>query len=240
MKKIITTFAILSIVLLPGPSEASTTNTSATTEPVFLNANSYCDFAEQNLYIGITDSTSNGRVTYLQNFLVEKGLLVIPVGVSTGYFGPLTRAALSKFQAQNGISPAVGYFGPITRGFILASCSGPAPEPQPGPSAPSISSMNPTSGKVGTAVTISGTGFSQTGNTIHFGNGVVANVSSTDGKTLSFNVPDAIVPACTLIRPQPCLLAIQITLPGTYPVMVLNASNQSTNSVNFTVTGTEN
>ncbi|MEI6238172.1 MAG: peptidoglycan-binding domain-containing protein [bacterium] len=37
------------------------------------------------------------------------------VGVSpaTGYFGPITKAAVSAYQAQNGISPT-GYVGPIT------------------------------------------------------------------------------------------------------------------------------
>ena len=33
----------------------------------------------------------------------------------TGYFGPLTRAALAEWQAANGISPAAGYFGPLTK-----------------------------------------------------------------------------------------------------------------------------
>ena len=36
-------------------------------------------------------------------------------GNETEYFGPATRDAVARFQAQNGISPASGYFYPITR-----------------------------------------------------------------------------------------------------------------------------
>jgi len=35
--------------------------------------------------------------------------------IQTGYFGPLTLAAVKTFQAQYGISPVAGYVGPITR-----------------------------------------------------------------------------------------------------------------------------
>ncbi|MBP9771646.1 MAG: peptidoglycan-binding protein [Candidatus Pacebacteria bacterium] len=37
---------------------------------------------------------------------------------ATGYFGPLTQAALAEFQAAVGIVPAIGFFGPVTRAFI--------------------------------------------------------------------------------------------------------------------------
>ncbi len=36
----------------------------------------------------------------------------------TGFFGPLTQAALAEFQRQNGITPPAGYFGPKTRAFL--------------------------------------------------------------------------------------------------------------------------
>jgi peptidoglycan hydrolase-like protein with peptidoglycan-binding domain len=57
-------------------------------------------------------------VTLLQQYLVAKGVLSIPAGTSYGYFGPLTKFALAKFQQQNGISPAVGFFGPVTKAKI--------------------------------------------------------------------------------------------------------------------------
>ena len=39
-------------------------------------------------------------------------------GMESTYFGGLTKAALAKYQAANGISPAAGYFGKITQAFV--------------------------------------------------------------------------------------------------------------------------
>lgn len=52
-------------------------------------------------------------VKQLQNLLISLGFS-IPAG-PTGYFGGQTKAALSAYQAKNGIAPAIGYFGPRTR-----------------------------------------------------------------------------------------------------------------------------
>ncbi len=67
-----------------------------------------------NLTIGSTGP----EVIALQTFMVNNNYLVMPLGVSKGYFGNLTRTAVAKYQASNGISPSVGYFGPITRAKI--------------------------------------------------------------------------------------------------------------------------
>ena len=64
-----------------------------------------------NLTIG---STGND-VVELQKILVAKGYLVMPSGVAMGYFGALTKSAVAKWQAAEGISPAAGYVGPISR-----------------------------------------------------------------------------------------------------------------------------
>ncbi|MBI1754890.1 peptidoglycan-binding protein [Candidatus Azambacteria bacterium] len=37
----------------------------------------------------------------------------------SGCFGPLTRAAVQRFQREQNISPAYGYFGPITKKRML-------------------------------------------------------------------------------------------------------------------------
>jgi Putative peptidoglycan binding domain. len=75
----------------------------------------------------LTIGSQSGQVVALQTFLVQKGYLVMPVGVPMGYFGGLTRAAVARFQAANGIVPAVGYFGPITRGVVNAMLMTPGP-----------------------------------------------------------------------------------------------------------------
>lgn len=43
------------------------------------------------------------------------------LGNETATFGVLTRAALAKFQAKAGISPALGYFGAITQAYLKAN-----------------------------------------------------------------------------------------------------------------------
>lgn len=73
----------------------------------------------RNLTLGSTGAD----VTALQNFLVSKGHLVMPAGVQMGTFGPLTQAALAKYQMANGISPASGYFGPITMAKVNSQMS---------------------------------------------------------------------------------------------------------------------
>lgn len=78
---------------------------------------------------GITNDlwqgSSGGDVTTLQQFLISQdegsaAQALANVG-ATGYFGPLTRAALAEFQTNAGISPASGNFGPITRAYLSAN-----------------------------------------------------------------------------------------------------------------------
>jgi peptidoglycan hydrolase-like protein with peptidoglycan-binding domain len=69
----------------------------------------------RNLTIG-----SEGQdVSDLQGLLGEQGYLTMPLGVPFGYFGPITQAALARYQAANGISPSAGYYGPITRAKMV-------------------------------------------------------------------------------------------------------------------------
>jgi hypothetical protein len=56
---------------------------------------------------------------------------------------------------------------------------------------PSITVLSPTSGPIGTSVTITGSGFAATGNTISFGDWQSPNVSSSNGGTsITFTVPN--------------------------------------------------
>lgn len=65
----------------------------------------------------LTVGSEGADVSALQQFLYSKGFLTVN---PTGYFGPLTKAALASYQASVGISPAVGYFGPVTRAHFNA------------------------------------------------------------------------------------------------------------------------
>lgn len=66
----------------------------------------------------LTMESTGADVIALQDFLIGKGTLVIPAGVSKGYFGNLTRSALASYQTMVGIAPAAGYFGPVTRAHV--------------------------------------------------------------------------------------------------------------------------
>lgn len=75
-------------------------------------------YSSRDLDIG----SDGDDVLALQNFLIaqNKGpkAQALKDWGATGYFGPLTQAALAEFQAAVGIAPAVGYFGPKTRVYI--------------------------------------------------------------------------------------------------------------------------
>lgn len=77
----------------------------------------------------LTIGSTGNQVVELQKFLVAKGYLRIPITTNYGYFGVLTRNALSAFQTAQGISPTAGYFGPITRARVNALLATQAPIP---------------------------------------------------------------------------------------------------------------
>jgi len=76
----------------------------------------------------LTLGSTGADVKSLQVFLNAQGYTVASTGAGspgneTTTFGSLTKAALAKFQAAKGISPAAGYFGAITRAKLSAMAS---------------------------------------------------------------------------------------------------------------------
>lgn len=68
----------------------------------------------------LTIGSTGEDVLALQKLLNTLGYTLAPSGAGspgseTTLFGGLTKAALSKYQADNGIVPSIGYFGPLTR-----------------------------------------------------------------------------------------------------------------------------
>ncbi|MFA6376044.1 MAG: ice-binding family protein [Candidatus Paceibacterota bacterium] len=75
--------------------------------------------------INLGNGSHDNNVAILQQFLISQNKgpasrALSEVGV-TAYFGELTRAALSEFQAAAGISPALGNFGATTRAYLRAN-----------------------------------------------------------------------------------------------------------------------
>ncbi len=103
------------------------------------------------------------------------------------------------------------------------------------PIVPTISSLSTTTAPVGTSVTVTGTGFSATNNTVRFGQGVIKNLPATSSTSLTFVVPASINPACLYSTPV-CRVVSRMTIPGKYNVAVTNDQGKSSSqSVVFTV-----
>jgi len=76
--------------------------------------NQSCSLAfGQDLYYGLTSS----EVKCLQQFLANLGESIYPGKLITGYYGPLTMAAVERYQSLKGII-TTGYFGPLTRAAV--------------------------------------------------------------------------------------------------------------------------
>jgi peptidoglycan hydrolase-like protein with peptidoglycan-binding domain len=133
-----------------------------------------CTALTQNLYYGSTDAGSHGQVTQLQTFLrAENDFPYQTIGV----FGPLTLHAIKTYQATSGV-PATGYVGPLTRASIQkVSCASTTTSPV------SIQSITPTSGPIGTTVSISGYGFTSS-NTVLFSEGAINNIPVSSTSTV--------------------------------------------------------
>lgn len=76
--------------------------------------------AAQGVFIRTLRTGSQGKdVAELQALLVKEGMLVMPSGVSYGYFGGLTKKAVQSFQEKYAIAssatPGYGTFGPKTK-----------------------------------------------------------------------------------------------------------------------------
>ena len=99
---------------------------------------------------------------------------------------------------------------------------------------PHIDSISPSSGVVGTQVTLNGSGFSQD-MVVRFDGGSVAHDTSADGTQISFNIPESIGAYCT--GGMMCPMYMRLVTPGTYQIFVQNADGTAaSNTVDFSVT----
>jgi len=81
-----------------------------------------CSEFNQNLYLGM----NNSQVYCLQEFLKSQGENIYPQGLVTGYFGPLTQAAVIRFQEEFAneilyplsLNSGTGFVGLLTRNKI--------------------------------------------------------------------------------------------------------------------------
>lgn len=67
----------------------------------------------------LTIGSRGTDVTCLQSYLQARGFFTY-AGGPTGYFGPITRDAVARWQAANSVYPTAGYFGPLSRGKYIS------------------------------------------------------------------------------------------------------------------------
>lgn len=184
----------------------------------------------------------------VQNFQRAQGLS--PVGIA----GPQTRAAIQRvtcstnaynynfsynydpsyayrygyqYQTQDpyayNYNYQYGYNYQYQPGYTYPT---PPVYPNPVQTAATIYYLSKNAGNVGDTITVYGSGFTSDGNTVHFGNGVITNLRSLDGTTLSFTVPSQL----TGYGNETVTLA-------TYQVSVSNKNGYTSGTTPFTVTG---
>jgi hypothetical protein len=100
--------------------------------------------------------------------------------------------------------------------------------------APTVTGMSPTSGPVGTVVTVTGRGFARRNNAATFGQGFIKQLDSADGETITFTVPEGL-DLCSPDPSGPCAGAHPRTRAGDYVVSVMRDGKKS-NALTFTVT----
>jgi len=100
---------------------------------------------------------------------------------------------------------------------------------------PTLSTLSPSSGIIGTTVIIAGTGFSASGNDIHFSVGGLQNIASiNNGTRLIFTIPE-FYSRCDLWTSNfDCTQPSAPVIPGTYDISVTNANGNS-NKLTFNV-----
>ncbi len=195
-------------------------------------AGEQCTFSA-SLFLG----SQRDEVKCLQTYLNRTGFILAESGpgsrgAETTYFGPLTKNAVERFQAAHGV-PSTGYFGPLSRAAYRALVFRPLPFPAPSlaptlsspPPAslilpPIVESISPAEGRNGDTITIHGRNFTSSGNGVVLRFGVIdqrfENVSSPDGTTLSvvFSAPAVKLPtaAALALLPAATLFSIDAEL----------------------------
>lgn len=225
---------------------AITLGQGAASAQVIAPTQSSCIILNSNVGYGANDYSYGGAVSSLQTFLVGQGYFNSAY-LGTGHYGSITLRAVAQFQAAHGV-PATGFVGPLTRALIQQLTCGINPVP-PTQQPVSIYSESPTAGPVGTTVTLTGYGFSNSNTVLMNGSVAATNVPITSSiaiacttnpnchggiqQTITFKVPSALAPYCA--QGFACAQYMMEVMPGQYTVTVLNAYGTS-NAVTFTVT----
>jgi hypothetical protein len=204
-----------------------------------------CVNLTKGLYKGLSDVTTGGQVSALQSFLISQGYLVL--SAPSGYFGALTYQAVGRYQSAHEL-PYNGTADVATRASIQTVSCGNNYGYQNGYNnnynnynygynnyygAPVLNSFSASSGAVGMSVTIYGSGFDLSNNTVNFGGMTLVGIPSYAGTALAFVVPQVYN---TNNNYNYNNYNNGYNTSGSYSVSVMNRRGTS-NSLQFTVTG---
>lgn len=197
--------------------------TSAVTGASVTISGSGFDYNSNTVYVGSVPVT--GIPSYTSNslsFVVPQnvgGSVMVYVANSRGSSNSLALNVINYTGGSGCVYPYNTGYGNCgcnsTYGFG-ASCQN---------SQLTVTSLSPDNGAVGSSVTVYGSGFGVSGNTVHFGGGIITNIGSQDGRAISFTVPSQLVG----YNSQPVGL-------GVYPVSVTNSAGYTSNTLPYTVT----
>lgn len=206
-----------------------------------------CLSLQSNFGYGSHDLYTGNAVTSLQNFLASQGHFN-GAYIGTGRYGSMTLRAVAQFQAAHGIR-ATGFVGPLTRAAISQISCGTVILPLTSGAA-RLYSITPSSGIVGTTVSITGFGFTSDNMVLMDGSVAARNVPITSSiaiacttnpschgginQTITFTIPSALSPNCPV--GSMCPMYMRLVTPATYSIVVVN-SNGTSNTLYFTVTG---
>lgn len=115
--------------------------------------------------------------------------------------------------------------------FAAAACIGSSPFAPLGPR-PAVAKVQPSPASVGDQVTVTGTGFTPTGNALEIGAGYILKLDSADSTSIRLALP-SYLGACPPNQEVCVALALPMA-PGDYKLSVINA-NGTSNQVSFTV-----
>jgi hypothetical protein len=123
----------------------------------------------------------------------------------------------------------------VAIGCGFAGCDDSSSSAAPSAIQPTVVSIQPASGPIGSLVTVRGSGFADQNNTVKFGTGYIRGLRSTaDGTMIQFAVPEGL-DLCPPTAAGPCQGAFPAVTTGNYEVTVIADGTKSA-SFTFTVT----